>query len=360
MGRDAVQDWKWSRRDVIKASAVPAAGVLFAEPLRAAAPPPTAVTPDLIDAARKEGKVSFYTALELNTAERVSRMFEARYPGIAVRVERSGAERIFQRIAQEQGSGIKAVDVANSTDPAHYLDWKKNGWLAPYVPDEVAKHFPADQIDPDGMYATSCAWTEAIGYNTGLVKPEDAPKSYADLLDPKWQGKIVKGHPGYSGAILTATFVLARDLGWPYLEKLAQQKVMQVQSAADPPKKILLGERAIMADGNDYNLVLFKDQGKPVEVVYPAEGSPLIIVPSGIFQGAPNPNAARLFQSFFLGAEAQQLLVDVFAHRSFHAQVKEKGGHVPLSSLKLLKADPAQVQAQSEDIKARYAKTFGV
>src|SRR5438046_10210393 len=124
------------------------------------------------------------------------------------------------------------------------------------------------------MPAASCAWREAIGYNTGLVKREDAPKSYADLLDPKWQGKIVKGHPGYSGAILTATFVLARDLGWPYLEKLAQQKVMQVQSAADPPKKILLGERAIMADGNDYHLVLLKDQGKPVEVVYPAEGSP--------------------------------------------------------------------------------------
>ena len=258
-----------------------------------------------------------------------------------MRVERSGAERIFQRIAQEQGSGIKAVDVANSTDPAHYLEWKKNDWLAPYLPDDVARHFPADQIDPDGMYATSCAWTEAIGYNTNLVKREDAPKSYADLLDPKWQGKMVKAHPGYSGAILTATFLLARDLGWPYLEKLGQQKIMQVQSAADPPKKILLGERAVMADGNDYNLVLLKDQGKPVEVVYPAEGSPLIIVPSGIFRSAPNPNAARLFQSFFFSAEAQQMLVDVFAHRSFHGEVKEKGGHVPLSSLKLLKADPA-------------------
>ena len=135
---------------------------------------------------------------------------------------------------------------------------------------------------------------------------------------------------------------------------------MQVQSAADPPKKILLGERAVMADGNDYNLVLLKDQGKPVEVVYPAEGSPLIIVPSGIFRSAPNPNAARLFQSFFFSAEAQQMLVDVFAHRSFHGEVKEKGGHVPLSSLKLLKADPAQVQAQSEEIKARYTKIFGV
>ena len=171
---------------------------------------------------------------------------------------------------------------------------------------------------------------------------------------------MVKAHPGYSGAILTTTFLLARDLGWPYLEKLGRQKIMQVQSAADPPKKILLGERAVMADGNDYNLVLLKDQGKPVEVVYPAEGSPLIIVPSGIFRGAPNPNAARLFQSYFFSAEAQQMLVDVFAHRSFHGQVKEKGEHVPLSSLKLLKADPAQVQAESEAIKARYAKIFGV
>jgi iron(III) transport system substrate-binding protein len=333
---------------------------MFAEPIRAAAPPPTAVTSALIEAARKEGKVSFYSALELTTAERLARTFEAKYPGISVRVERSGAERIYQRIAQEQASGINAVDVANSTDPSHYLDWKKSDWLAPYVPEDVAKYFPADQADPDGTHATSCAWMEVIGYNTDLVKAEDAPKSYADLLDAKWQGKIVKAHPGYSGAILTATFVLARDLGWPYLEKLAQQKVMQVQSAADPPKKILLGERAIMADGNDYNLVLLKDQGKPVEVVYAAEGSPLIIVPSGIFRGAPNPNAAKLFQSFFFQAETQQMLVDVFAHRSFHAQVKEKGAHVPLAKLKLLKADPAAVQAQSEEIKARYSRIFRV
>jgi iron(III) transport system substrate-binding protein len=355
-----MRDGRWSRRDLLKASTAAVAGTLFAEPAKAAAPPAEEVTPALIEAAKKEGKLSFYSALELNTAERLARTFEAKYPGISVRVERSGAERIFQRIAQEQGSGINAVDVANSTDPAHYLEWKKNNWLAPYLPGEVARNFPADQVDPDGMHATSCAWLEVIGYNTSLVKREEAPKSYADLLDPRWQGKIVKAHPGYSGAIMTATFVLTRDLGWTYFEKLAQQKVMQVQSAADPPKKILLGERAIMADGNDYNLVLLKDQGKPVEVVYPAEGAPLIIVPSGIFRGAPNPNAARLFQSFFFSAETQQMLVDVFAHRSFHAQVREKGEHIPLANLKMLKADPAAVQAQSEEIKARYTKIFGV
>src|SRR5664279_802251 len=350
----------WSRRDLLRVSTTLAAGTLFAAPARAVAPPPAEVTPDLIAAARREGKLSYYSALELNVAERLAKAFEAKYQGISVRVERSGAERIFQRIAQEQGSGINAVDVANSTDPAHYLDWKGKDWLAAYVPEDVAKYFPADQFDPDGTYATSCGWIEAIGYNTSLVKPEDAPKSYADLLDSKWQGKIVKAHPGYSGAIMTATFVLARELGWSYFEKLAQQKILQVQSAADPPKKLLLGERAVMADGNDYNLLLLKDGGKPVEVVYATEGSPLIIVPSGVFRSAPNPNAARLFQSFFFSAEFQQLLVDNYAHRSFHALIKEKPGHPPLSALKLLKSDPAAVLAQSEEIKARYVKLFKV
>src|SRR3978361_1678988 len=137
-----MRDRKWSRRKVLTASGALAAGALFAEPLRAAGPPPNAVTPALIEAARKEGKLSFYSALELNVAERLGKTFEAKYPGIAVRVERSGAERIFQRIAQEQASHINAVDVANSTDPAHCLDWKKNDWLGPYLPDKFAKHFP--------------------------------------------------------------------------------------------------------------------------------------------------------------------------------------------------------------------------
>src|SRR3984893_18760553 len=253
----------WSRREMLGASVGSVAGTLFAEPVKAAAPPATGVTPELIEAARKEGKVSYYAAIEINVAERLGKMFEAKNPGLFLRVERSGAERIFQRIAQENDSGIHAVDVANSTDVSRYLEWKKNGWLAAYLPEEVVKYFPDDQFDPDGLYATSCAWLEAIGYNTNLVKAEDAPKSYADLLDPKWRGKLVKGHPSYSGAILTTTFVLSRDLGWPYLEKLAQQKVMQVQSAGDPPIKVALGERPVMADGNDYNLILFKDQGQP-------------------------------------------------------------------------------------------------
>jgi len=137
-----------------------------------------------------------------------------------------------------------------------------------------------------------CSWLTTIGYNTKLVKREDAPRSFADLLDPRWKGKIVKAHPGFSGTILTTTFMLVRELGWSYFEKLAQQRVLQVQSASDGPKKLILGERAISADGSDYQFVLPKEQGQAIEIVYPTEGSPLTPVPSAVFREAPNPNAA--------------------------------------------------------------------
>jgi iron(III) transport system substrate-binding protein len=267
---------------------------------------------------------------------------------------------VFQRIGQEQASGISSVDVACSTNAAHFLSWKRNGWLTPYLPEDVATHFPAEHIDADAMHANVCAWLIVIGHNTTLVKPPDAPRGFADLLDPKWMSKMVKAHPAYSGGIMTATFLMVKEFGWEYLEKLAKQKVLQVQSSVDPPRKILLGERAVMIDGTDYSVVTLKEQGQPVEVVYPAEGAPLIIVSSGVFRTAPNPNAARLFQSFLFSVEAQQLLADGFGLRSFHRLVKEKPGRTPLSNIKLMRSDPAAVEAQSEDIKARYSKLFGV
>src|SRR6202140_1957301 len=231
-----------SRRTVLKGSGALLAGAAFSTRVVASEPPAEPVTPALIEAARKEGQVVYYTSTDLPVAEKLAKAFEAKYSGISVRVERTGAERVFQRIGQEYASNIHAVDVVNSSDAAHFIVWKRDGLLLPYVPEDVAKYFPAEHKDPDGTFASFRVWVCVIGYNTNMVKADDAPRSYADLLDPKWTSKIVKAHPGYSGTIMTATYQMARDLGWEFFEKLAKQKVMQVQSSADPPKKLALGE----------------------------------------------------------------------------------------------------------------------
>jgi iron(III) transport system substrate-binding protein len=328
--------------------------------VRAASPSPESITQQLIEAARKEGKVIWYTSVDLQVAETISKAFEAKFPGIAVRVERTGAERVFQRIGQERASNIFACDVAQSSDAAHYIAWKREGALTPCVPEDVAKHFPAKHRDPDGLFASWRVWLCGIGYNTQLVKVEEAPKSFADLLDPKWTGKLVKAHPSYSGTIMTATQQMARDLGWSYFEKLAKQRVMQVQSAGDPPRKVALGERAVMVDGTDYLITLLKEKGAPIEFVHATEGTPLITGPAAIMQTSPNPNAARLFHNWSFTVEAQQLNVDVGGLRSVHALVKERPDRKPLREIKLMREEPVEVDRLAEEIKAKYTRIFGV
>ena len=351
---------RFSRRDLLKASTAIATSSVFASPLRSASPPATAITPALIEAAKKEGKVVWYTSVDLPLAERIAKSFKAKFPGVSCRVERTGAERVFQRIGQEYDSNVRAVDVVNSSDAAHLVAWKSNGWLAPFVPEDVAQHYPAEHKDPDGMFASFRIFLCPMGYNTDLVKADEAPKSYADLLDPKWTGKIVKAHPSYSGTILTATYQMSRDIGWDYFEKLAKQRVMQVQSASDPPKKLTLGERAVMADGIEYGMFQLKETGKPVELIYPTEGTPLIVGPNAIFKAAPNPNAARLLQIYMFTAECQQLAIDYGGLRSAHPLTKDKPGRKPMSQIKLMKDDAAAVEKLSAQIKARYSQLFKV
>jgi iron(III) transport system substrate-binding protein len=171
---------------------------------------------------------------------------------------------------------------------------------------------------------------------------------------------MVKAHPAYSGTIMNATFQIARDIGWDYFEKLAKQNVMQVQSATDTPKRIALGERAIMIDGASYLVIRGKEAGQPVDVIYPSEGTPVATSPSVVMIDAPNPNAARLFQNWMHAREGQQLLVDYARQYSPHAQTVEKPGVRKLSDIKLMKEDPEGIEKNADEIKRRYAQYFKV
>jgi iron(III) transport system substrate-binding protein len=332
-----------------------ALSALIAVLLLGAAPAPPSSTE-----ACKDGKVVWYTSAETELVQTIAKAFEARYPCIAVQVQRAGAERNFQRLGQEYAAGIHATDVVDSSDATHFLYWKQQGWLASYVPRDLARNFPAADNDPDGTYAVWRATLSVMGYNTKLVAAPQAPVSYADLLQPRWAGKVVKAHPGYSGTILTATYAIARDVGWPFLEKLAHQGVLQTQSANDPPRALASGERDVMADGVEYLLLAEKKAGAPVEPIYPREGTPLILGALGVMKDAPHPSAARLFADYLFSAPAQQMLVDVGQMRSLDRRVHEPPGRRPLGSIKLLHDDLRATAAHADEVKKRYTELFGV
>lgn len=342
-----------SRRALLSATA----GFALARSARAARPDMAALTPALLDAAKKEGKVAWYTADDLVLATEVAKSFEAKY-GISVQLERSGAERIYQRIGQEYSSNIYAVDVATTSDVGHTVSWRASGWLTPFIPSEAA-HWPEAGIATDGSYLVDKFTLVVIGYNTRLVKADDAPKTWTDLLDPKWKGKLVKGHPGYSGAITNGTYALSRLLGWEFFEKLAKQGVMQVQSATDPPMRLAQGERAVMADGAEVTANRLISQGAPLALVYPAEGVPMVANGTVLMQKSPRPNAAQLFIHYLASSECQKINMEQ-GSRSFDATVAEPAGRTPVANIKLLYNDPADLAREAEQVKKHYSKIFGV
>ena len=334
--------------------AIPAA-IAAALALPAGAQP---TTPEMVAAAEKEGKVTWYVAVDVKVAEGVAKLFRAEYPKIQIEVERAGSERVFQRLNQEYQSNIKNVDVVNSSDASHFLFWKQQGWLAKHVPPEAQK-LPAQYRDPDGTHAVWRATLSVAGYNTNLVQEKDAPKSYADLLDPKWKGKMAKSHPNYSGTSLTGTYAISKALGWDYLEKLSKQGVQQLQSTTATPKSIASGERAVMVDGNEYNMFIEIQNKSPVRIIYPSEGTPFVTSPSAVMAQAPHPNAARVLQNFLFTPRVQQYLVNDGGLRSLHPEVKEPAERAPLTKIKLMPDDPAGMLPAINDIKKRYTALFG-
>jgi iron(III) transport system substrate-binding protein len=344
-------------------------GVLCLVACSAPAPPPAAaptqasvqaasgINQALIDAAGKEGTVVWYTSVDTSVAEAVAKKFEARYSGIKVDVNRSGSERVMQRVMQEAQSNVKAVDVIHTSDAGNFVELKDQKMLLKYTPASVEK-YASNFKGTDGYYF---AWRSSMSvpaYNPKIINAQDTPKTWQDLLDPKWKGKMVSAHPSYSGTIVTWEAAITAAYKTDYLTALAKQDVMLVQSAADPVTKVSSGERPLAINGTDYSYFMDKKKGNPVEVIYPTDGSPLITSPSAIATDAPHPSAAKLFTEWLFDIEAQQVLVDNGLY-SGHPDVKYAAERKKLSDLKLLTAEDTKLQQQAAELKKAFTQAFG-
>lgn len=311
-----------------------------------------------IEAARKEAKLVWYTALALPSSTMLAHLFMNKYKGIEVEVHRTGSQRVLQRLMQEVSAGIKNADIIHTSDAGHFVLLKDKGLLMKHVP-KGAESFPDGFKDKDGFYYGMRATLSVIAYNPKIVTDKEAPKTWKDLLDSKWRGKQVTAHPGYSGIILTHVVALVNQYGWEYFKELAKNKLHIVQSANDPAGVVASGERPVGVNGAEYFYYKTLKQGNPIKIVYPKEGVPLVVSPSAIAKDAPHPNAAKLFTEFIFTKEAQQVLADKEGLYTGHPQVTYPKDKPVLKELKLLAADPDELEKRNAEIRKRFVELFG-
>jgi iron(III) transport system substrate-binding protein len=354
-----------SRRDLLKCGAALLAGgagaweMLAPEGARAA--PMTAREKELYDAAKPEGELIWYTAhSDDETAQALGRDFEANYPGLKVSVVRTTAQVAFQRVSQEIKAGAMQVDVLSSTDIGHYVYLKEKGQLEKYQPDNAAKVLDIYRnYDPDGYFHVTSAGLIGIGYNTLKVKEADAPKNWTELPEPKWKNKIALGHPGFSGYVGTWTVTMRKLYGWQFFEALAKNNPQVGRSINDTVTMLNAGERIIAGTGPVGTAMSSALKGNPLAMVYPTDGTVLIIAPSGVMKGAKRPNAARLFIEYLLSAEASKVWVDHF-NESMRPEVAPLHGAKSAADVKTIRPTIEEISKGIPEVIKLWRDTFGV
>ena len=270
------------------------------------------IDPSLLAAARQEGQVVWYTGLIVNQIVRpMAEAFEKKYPGIEVRYSRASDTETAVKILNEGRAHRIQADVFDATNAIFpLLDAKL---VAPYAP-HAAEHYPAELKDPNGYWTATNLYFLTVAYNTNLMKPDEAPHSFADLLDPRWKGQMAwtselapQGPPGFIHNILT---VMGEDKGMDYLRKFAAQEPVFV--AASPRAvldQVISGEYKMGVMMYNHHAAISAGKGAPIQW---ARVEPLVGLQSmiAILKDAPHPSAARVLEEFILSSDGQKVMAD--------------------------------------------------
>jgi len=276
------------------------------------------ITPELVEAAKKEGEVMFYGAITVNSSKAIGDAFEKKY-GIKLQHWRGDATELINRALAEARAGKPAFDVTLGNEVVMTtLDQKK--LFAVFDP-PAAKGYPKQFLDPDKRMTPWRVLPYGLNYNHQMLKAEEAPKTWEDLLAPKWKGKFGMANPGIHVTTLQFVINLDKLLGAKWLnvvEGWAKQEPRLGRSLADTIQPLTSGEVPVAIG---YIKDKFQYPG-PIEYVRMNKYLASLSF-AAINRQAPHPNAARLFTDFFLGAESQRIFGG-FGEYVFHPEADHK------------------------------------
>lgn len=314
------------------------------------------------EAAQKEGPMTWYISLySQDVAEKAATAFAQKYPGLKIIPVRSTTGGSFQRLMQDLKSNVAVASVFSTTGlGGQYQILQRDGHLAEYVPENAARLSPTvtSAIVPGYVYPMG-AGLQAMAYNSAKVKADDAPKSWMGLTDPRWKKRLALGHPAFSGFDAAWCVAMMKKVGWQYYEALAKNDPLVQRSTFDTLTALSSGER-LVAPLPDAFAAIAAAKGNPVAIVYPTDGSVMILGYTAILKKAPQPNMARLFTEFLLGIEHAKVVADA-AYVSVRPEVVTTlAGGKRVDEIALMPITPAdETEKELPGIIERWRNLFG-
>lgn len=305
-----------------------------------------------IEAAKREGKVVWYTSMGVDDSQLFAKAFSKNYPDIRVHVVRASSEKLLNRILTEARTGKYLFDVV-TLGGFEIHSAQKHGLLGKYVSPESVVYKDGFK-DPEGYWTDIWDTYYVIGYNTKKVTKEEAPRSWEDLLAPKWIGKFAMEEEGYEwyAGMLQA---MGEEKGKAFMHALARQDIRWRRGLNLMAQLLVTGELSLAmsyAHGIDQK----KKKGAPVEWVTTTDPVIVALHPMGIGAKADHPDAAKLFIDFALSREGQSL-IQSFARTPARPDLDFSASQVDLSKLALFPIPPSAAENYQEYVE-EYRRIF--
>ena len=286
----------------IIACAIVAVAFGLSQPVRAA-------DQALIGAAQKEGEVTWYTTLIIDQVSRpIAEAFQKKY-GIKVNYIRADGPQIYLRLFNEAHAGKVQADVFDGTNGATSL--KAQNMVARWTPDSV-KNWPKDYLDPEGYWTAVALFIMTPSYNTDLVAAGTQPKTYADLLDPRWRDKMAWNSEatatGAMGFIGMSLAIMGEDKGMDFLTRLAGQHIASIEGGARHTlDQVIAGEYDLALHVQAHNAFISAQKKAPVAWI-PFDPAMVLFLVANLTQNSPHPNAGKLLLDFIASDEGQTIV----------------------------------------------------
>jgi iron(III) transport system substrate-binding protein len=316
-----------------------------------------AFTPDRpdVEAARREGTVSWYTSTPVAQAQQLASRFEQQ-TGIKVQLLRSGGQAVLRRLQQEISAGRPGADVLTMSDAGAANGLARQSLLEPFRPQGFDKVVEGAK-DKEGRWIAQRLQLVGIPVRTDKLAEADRPKTWSDLKHPKYKGLMVMPDPSFTAIQLVVVGMLSQRLGWDFYKALRANDTMVVQGHQQVFSTMQQGERLIGAEGADPRSFFDGKEVPNQAMIYPSEGTFIVSSPTAVLKGARNSNAAKLFAEFMITPEAQTIIAESGIHSS-RVDVAPPPGQPALTDIKFLPIDLDFIEEKGRELKTRFGEIF--